>query len=322
MSNKTLWLVCATDENFAMPLAVTIYSAIVNLDNSTDLSLHIIENGISPESRQRIERVVRHLRSEMLICWLKVPTNKLKGLKGNGHLSVAAYLRMFIPGLLPPEADRAMYLDCDLLILGNLQILNEMDIEGHALGAVRDFSIATVSHSYSCISDYDELGISPDNPYFNSGVLLLDLRKWRAEKIEQHLTSYILKCGGTMGNADQDALNAILSHDWKKIGYEWNVQGALLYLHEHTSTAISNELASHRTALLRNAKIIHFSGSPKPWHASLNHPYATRWRKSLLLSGWFTPLEAVKWAVDSWLRRALYKILITIGLRKIRERTD
>ena len=124
MSNSSdknpLWVVCGTDENYAMPLAVTLYSFLSKIENSIAVNLYVIEDDISSESKNLLIRVVENIRPKTHLQWMTVPSQKLEGLKGNGRFSMAAYLRIFIPDLLPMEAHRAIYLDCDLLVVGNL----------------------------------------------------------------------------------------------------------------------------------------------------------------------------------------------------------
>ena len=317
-----IWVVCGTDDSYARPLAVTLYSFLSKIEDSVSVNLYVIEDNISSESRNRLARVVENIRPKTHLHWMVVPSQKLEGLKENGRFSIAAYLRIFIPDLLPTEAHRAIYLDCDLLVGESLHNLNQVDLKGAALGAVRDFSIATVSHPYSDIKNYSSLGLNSDDPYFNSGVLVIDIDKWRTENISQKAVDYILECGGSMGNADQDALNAMLTYNWKQLPYSWNVQGALLYLHESAATDISEELRSQRKNLLSQAKIIHFSGSPKPWEASLNHPYAKQWRACLLRSQWFTPIEAIAWFVHFVRTRIIYGMKRRIKRHPMREKWD
>ena len=317
-----LWVVCGTDENYAMPLSVTLYSFLSKIEGSVTVHLYIIEDNVSSQSKNRLTRVVQNIRPTTHLRWTTVPSQKLDGLRGHDRFTMAAYLRLLIPDLLPLEAHRAIYLDCDLLVVEDLQRLNQVDLQGAALGAVRDFAIATLTHPYSGVKNYSSLGLNSDDPYFNSGVLVINIDKWRRESIGQKIIDYILACGGTMGNPDQDALNAMLTYDWKQLSYSWNVQGALLYLHENAATEISQELKSQRRRLLSEARIIHFSGSTKPWQAGLNHPYAKQWRTCLFRSQWFAPIEAVAWFARFLKASLIYDIRRRRKRFPIREKWD
>ena len=125
-----------------------------------------------------------------------------------------------------------------------------------------------------------------------------------------------------MGNPDQDALNAMLTYDWKQLPYCWNVQGALLYLHENVATDISEELSLQRRKLLSEGQIIHFSGSTKPWQAGLNHPYARQWRMCLFRSQWFTPIEFIIWFMQFSRASIIHEIRRRVNRLPMREKWD
>jgi lipopolysaccharide biosynthesis glycosyltransferase len=318
LSTEPIWLVCGSDENYARPLAVTICSALECLDKNRAVELYVLDNDILPDSKARLERVIRRSGQQVSFHWTSVPQDALRGLKEDRHISVAMFLRLFISDFLPAEARQVLYLDCDLLVLTDIQALHDAALEGKSLGSVRDYGIATLGHSYSRVKDIHALEVDPDQKYFNSGVLVLNLERWRRE----HIGGRVLDLAFKYGINDQDALNAVLQCDWQSLPLEWNVQGSLLYLHEHPTNGWSIWLGQNRQALLRNAKIVHFSGNPKPWDVSLHHPFAAQWRKTLRGCGWFTPFECTVWQLTFGIRYVLYRVLILFGLRRVREQTD
>ena len=114
----------------------------------------------------------------------------------------------------------------------------------------------------------------------------------------------------------------MLAGKWLALDYRWNVQYALFFLHELPEDAFAEELLPLRPALLKEAKIVHFTGMPKPWSHWCGHPATDEWVKNLLLSGWFAPAEAVQWAAVYWAKRAVFKLKIALRLSPRRERVN
>ena len=179
---QPICIVTGCDEGFARPLAVTLFSALTHLDKQQDIALFIIDGGITPESKKRLERIVRRVRPGSSISWVAPAIGSMEGLEGARHLPAAAYLRIFIPFLLPPSVSRVLYLDCDLLVKGNLAELWNVGLGGCSIAASRDFAVSHMAHPWSVIPDYQELGIRPEAAYFNSGVLLVDVAQWRQDQ--------------------------------------------------------------------------------------------------------------------------------------------
>jgi lipopolysaccharide biosynthesis glycosyltransferase len=100
------------------------------------------------------------------------------------------------------------------------------------------------------------------NRYFNAGVLLIDLDKWRSLRIMEKSMTY-LQLRPDTPYADQDALNVACDGQWKELREQWNYQ--TLYHHPPSGPAM----------LPANAQVIHFITGDKPWKASIPNPYAS-----------------------------------------------
>lgn len=322
MEEANVNIVAGCDDGFSRPLAVALYSALKHLREATPVALYLIDGGVSRKSKKRIERVVGQVRPDVRVTWTSPAADAMQGLEGARHLSPATYLRLFIPELVPTNMTRVLYLDCDILVQGDLAELWGMDMAGALIAATRDFAVTDIGHAYSGVNDYCELGLDSAAPYFNAGILLMDIAQWRTKKTAEKALAYAVKHGATLGNCDQDALNATLSDAWLPLDFRWNMQSALFYLHDIPANNFVIELAKMRPTLLNEAKIFHFTGTPKPWNHWCGHPATEEWVKTLLQCGWFTPVEAVKWMVSYSLKRIIFKLKVVLGLYSIRERVN
>jgi lipopolysaccharide biosynthesis glycosyltransferase len=247
--DNTVILVVSADDNYSMPLAVTLRSAIVNLDKQRYLLVYVLDGGIEDNNKQRVERSIESCNCR--VEWVQVEKKLYEWAKPIKHLSSAAYLRLLIPTLLPSSLSKVIYLDCDIVVNSNLGFLWDIGIENSPVVAVQDSLMPYVSSS-GALARYSELGLPPNAKYFNSGVLLINLERWRADSILERAVHYVEEFGNTLNYADQDVLNALFSLSWKELDPRWNQQ-------------ISS--VAQRQQIF-DAFIIHFSTPFKPWSYS------------------------------------------------------
>lgn len=159
-----------------------------------------------------------------------------------------AYLRLLAPVLLPPEIRRVLYLDCDVIVLDRLDDLWTADLKDKAAAAVPDILI-------SCFD-------SVRGPrYVNSGVLLMDLAKWRDRDYTSKLLEYAHDHRDWLEYHDQDTLNSVLGDDILRVGYRWNLQ-AIIY---RFSKKRLGPLFEAVEAARRDPAILHYVSDQKPW---------------------------------------------------------
>ena len=328
MPPEPCWILCASDDNVAHALSVTLVSLIENCSSAVELHIVIVDNGISPDKRRRLERVLQRNARGHFWEWKKADKSSLQGLKPSLHITPTAYLRLFMEDLLPPDVNRVCYLDCDTLILGDIAELNRFDLRGKTLGAVRDYNVdnwkhpdSSIGRSYLPTLDAQEAqSLNLDTPYFNTGVLVVDLGRWRERNIKEKALDYARRFGKE-GFCDQDAINVTVDGDWQSLPLRWNVQGAIFFLELLGDTPLKARLLSQRAGLLRDAQIMHFAGPLKPWYSCSRQSYAPLWRQTLLRSGWFSPHEAMLWRLKLAVGKARDRFIEAIGRRPFVERT-
>ncbi len=184
-------VVLAADDGFAMPLAVTVRSALDNLAPDRRLRIYILDGGIADATKDRLLRSWPEGRYQ--ITWLKVDDAALAGSPISGHVNLVSYYRILIPRLLPRDVQRAIYLDADLIIRADLSRLWDHDLSGRLCLAAQDCAApyldapVALANYERCepylgsprpIPNYQELGLSPCAAYFNAGVLLIDVDAW------------------------------------------------------------------------------------------------------------------------------------------------
>ena len=278
-------LVFAADEALALPLAVAIHSVLVNLSGAVEPELHVLDGGLSADSRERLRKVCRRARSGIAPHFTAVTPECFGGARTSSRFPAAIYARLLIPELLLPRIRRAVYLDADVLVRDDISPLFTVPLGDAPLAAVRDF-------------------LERPGHYFNSGVLVIDIPRWRA----LNLTERTLAHAAETGDLDQDSLNAVLDR-WHELDFKWNVQhGNLFFMGEPPPvTEFTDMLNRQRWELYREAVILHFVGGVKPWHRLCHLPGTTPWMRQMLETRWLRRREAVRWLLESALRRSRYR---------------
>jgi lipopolysaccharide biosynthesis glycosyltransferase len=250
--------------------------------------------------RQADDRAFEPLRREFDIRPLRVreDLHQLPQLASHGP---DAYLPLWAADSLP-DCDRILFLDADVLCCQNLAELWECDLEGKVLGAVPDMAIPQVNSPRGVIR-WKELGLK--GSYFNAGVMLIDLQRWREEQVTARALDYLRQ--NPVHFLHQEALNVVLRESWKPLDLRWNLVASMC------SRRYSPIDLPGYAAALENPGLIHYAGRFKPWRMSTHGrfgrfyrnyltPRPESWSDRLLgfydryLRDWLYPLEQLYWS--------------------------
>jgi lipopolysaccharide biosynthesis glycosyltransferase len=304
---REMAIACGADEGFAMPLAVMLFSAVVNLNRQYDaVDVFVVNGGFQSETREKIENVVRTGNKGARVHWMTPRVENAEALPVKGWITSAAYLRLYLPELIPETVSRVLYLDSDMLIQDDLgQLWEEHQGDANPVAAAQDYKIPFVS-SESGLKNFRDLPLPPEHPYFNSGLLLMNLKMWRDERLAQRVMEYTASHAEYIQWADQDGLNAVLAKRWSVISPRWNISSHFYYNEVTPDNATYDYLVSNRQALLDRPGIIHYTGPDKPWSYRTNHPAEQRWISTLRRSGWFSDSAFRLWQLDHNSKKRAY----------------
>lgn len=259
-------VVCAADNAYAMQLAVVIRSALATLRPDRKLILFVIDGGIKPRNKTKILQGVDPGRC--VVHWLQPDRSQLENVKVSGHLSAAAYLRFQIPALIPQCYDKAIYLDSDLIVNHDLTDLWEIELGDAYLLAAQEIVAPYVS-SPKGLLNYQQLGLAAKAKYFNSGVLVLNLQRWREQQVTAQLMDYLSTHWDVVQFHDQDCLNAVLAHHWRELDLRWNQTPGIFSFSSWQESPFSQQVYEQA---LNHPYIIHFASAAKPWNSREPYP--------------------------------------------------
>ncbi len=245
-------IACAADRDYALPLAVMLTSVVANLDPRRPLRVYLVDSGLDRETRSLIaasldERVVLH--------WISPDRTGFVDLPLWGRMTIATYDKLTIGRWLPKFEERVLWLDCDLLALADLTRLWESGLGGCGVLATQDLFVPTVGARFG-VACYQELGIDSDAEYFNAGIMLIDVARWRSDDIAARALGYLRRYRRRVYFWDQEALNAALASRWSKLDRRWNWSPRFNL--KGFNHAADNDAEN-------SPWIVHFTGNLKPW---------------------------------------------------------
>lgn len=250
----TIPIVFATNDQYARYVPVTIYSILCNSDTAYTYEFYIFHTGLLSSSKKLIENIPIMGKHNYQITFinLKKQLNNTT-LYSKGRFSAEMWYRLFIPETLK-EYKKAIYLDCDLIVQGDIAQLYNKDIGQNYLGACRNFVTTSKER-------LKKLNILIDK-YFNSGVLVFNIEEWNKKHIKQACLDAIplypnLDC------PDQDILNIVCKGKIKYFDYKWNFSWQFLW-----DNNLSNEEAEIYQQAQEEICIIHYTSGLKPWKNS------------------------------------------------------
>jgi lipopolysaccharide biosynthesis glycosyltransferase len=215
-------IVVASDNFFAVMIAALLKSIDVNHTSGEHIDFYIIDDGISAKSKKQLETIADPSRITMR--WFKSKEIIPKGIHipmDNSSFPVTVFLRLFIPYMIDQDADKVIYLDVDTIVQDDISNLWNIDLGDYTVGAVQDYS-KTVDCKWAGIPNYKQLGLNGDTKYFNSGVLLINPKKWRKENITSEVISVLGKYRQYVVMPDQYGLNVVFANKWLELDPRWN----------------------------------------------------------------------------------------------------
>ena len=243
--NTIIHVALAFDQNFLTPFYVLLTSIFQNNANNK-IIYHAIASGVNQPERSKITLFVQQHKGEIYFYDIDEKQAQKFSLPEYSHVSAATYYRLFLIGLVPPEIEKLLYIDTDIVVIGNLAELYAIDIQSVPVAAVVDAKI----------TNRPELGILDTNTYFNAGVLLINLPLWNSQKISEKAIRYLNEHSQKIVFHDQDALNAVLMNNWIPISNRFN-----LTFHDTPEYLPKKKFQK----FLKDKVIVHYTTQNKPW---------------------------------------------------------
>ena len=261
-----------SDDKFAEIFAVALESLYEQQIHTSNLRIFLIENKVSDSSKEKLNRIAE--KFGRVIEYIPMPN--IKALIGTDlyiphTLNMVDFARLFASDILPKDIDKALQLDCDIIIRHALDDLWNIDLKDNYCAMINE------GHSAKMRT---VLNIEADGMYYNSGVVPFNLKKMREDNISQKCIQYMKKMNGYIPVNAQGVMNAVMDGKISLIPLKYNVYTLMyafkyeefLKLRKPTYYYDKNEYEK----ALEDPIIVHymtcFYMDERPWMKNCKHP--------------------------------------------------
>lgn len=249
-----------TDDGYVLPTAVCIQSIINSAKPQQKYSIHVCTFGLSEDNVKLLTGLETEKVSILIDKFCKADYQQMLDLiSQKSHVTPTALIKFELPQHFT-DVDKLLYLDSDIIIKKDLSELFSLDLENFYLAASFEYWVR-----------YNDIRFKPWNVkreefYFNSGLMLLNLKKFRDDAITEKLWDYKINHTKTK-LMDQECLNSVCGQQTLPLSIKWNFNPVFLKTkHLKTINEVYSESYSNLKELEDNVAVIHYVGKfDKPW---------------------------------------------------------
>lgn len=301
-------IVCSTDKRYVMPTGVMLTSLLIN-NNDEDIHVHLLYDELPIQDISDLRHCVESYGKRITFYKIdyRLFDNFPMGEKYQSlHInSMATYYRLYMTEVLPNSINKVIYLDGDLVVRHSLKSLWNTDIDEFYVAAVPDVFNNNTKH-------YNRLRYSQSLGYFNAGVLLVNLKKWRQDNILQDFLNYVKLYPSRLAAHDQDVMNYLFREQKVFIDLKYNMQNDFFFKPDYS--CLSWEFEKQLKAAQMDPVIVHFTGLFKPWFRECKHPYKFEFDTYLQHTQWRHISKKRKLTCKQTVFRVLKRILIRLSV--------
>ncbi len=236
--NKNLPVVFSTDDNYVLPLCVTIQSILLTKKEDVKFDFYIQHENLLEESKQTL---LRFAKDGCTVNFIDM-SEYMKGttFPDVTYYSIAAFYRFFIPVIFS-DYEKVLYLDCDLVARHCISEIFDIDISGHIFGAVYDRGL--------CSRGIDDI---------NSGVLIFNVAEYNKHNMCEKLVEYA-NTHDKLPQVDQNCFNALCKDKLLHIDRKYNFQNMLCFDYDKCISKVKRELKEQGVGKVKNIVIMHYA---------------------------------------------------------------
>ena len=270
---ESINVLCSTDNNFAQHCAVMATSLLRQTESP--VIIHVIESKLSTDNQQKLKETITANGGEIIFHHVGENYAKLLQVHDGSAVSDAAYYRFYVTTLIEDESiEKILYLDCDIVVMDDVARLFQIDMTDYPIAAVRDIVNPANEKQMFGIS------FSYRDRYFNSGVLLINLKLWRQNRYQEQLIVKARQINSFIF-PDQDPLNAVFRNKWLELPPWWNRFSVVRYQDVFFRTK-SDELR-----YIYSPSIIHYANNiARPWMDMIFVPWGKKYDEILAKTLW------------------------------------
>ncbi len=249
-NRKTIPVFFAADDNYLPYLSVALRSLKENANRTHAYEIYVLHAGVDNAAYEA--QILTFAEPDFTVSFVDVG-EQLKEIKRalqlRDYYTGATYYRIFIAGMFP-NLDKAIYLDSDIIVRGDISRLYDVSLGNNLVAAVPDTAVASVKEFRRYTQEV--LGIEYSR-YFNAGVLVMNLKKFREDSFYERFCALLREYKFSVAQ-DQDYLNVLCRDKVKLLSKTWNTM----------------PIGGNKNKM---PMLVHYNLTAKPWHYA-DIPYA------------------------------------------------
>lgn len=279
---------------YAPVMGISLTSLFENNKHVKELNVYIVDGGIGEADKNRIRELsVKYQRTIIFIAGDRIDKTLSDRGVAKWRNSYAMYYKLYALDLIETPIERLLAIDADTIIDKPIDPLFFADLDGKTLGMVQDF----MPFNYM-----EKIGMNKKETYYNSGVVLFDVDKWKRRKCQDKLEIFLK---GNLNNilyADQDAISIVLQSEIKKFPIIYNYFTIFSSICECLSFNLETVYKLYDISKLNcfytvdemrkaetDAIIYHYEGGTvvgRPWEHGEQYGIFAIWDKYKMISPW------------------------------------
>ena len=288
-NQETVNIIYASNDGYACHLAASLVSLLENNRQIPKMDVYVLSVGMCGQYQERLRKIASRYGRKLLTVELGDLKERFPYDIDTRGFDISAMGRLFAQEALPLSVEKALYLDCDTIVCGSIAPLYETELGEKLVGMVMEPT------AYASMRQ--AIGLTQDDPYYNSGVLLMALGQWRVQNVLKQLLEFYAASKGSLFACDQDTLNGALRGRILSLPPKYNFFTNYRYYRYGTLASICSSYRRVGERAFKEAKrspvILHYLGDERPWIYG-NHNYYRRLYESYLNMTPWKGMEKVK----------------------------
>lgn len=296
------------NEAYAPFAGASVTSLFEQNKKAGEITVYILGEGLSKDSIRRFDELARQYERTITFLNADAAMERMRELNMPTYRgSYAANLRLFLTDILPEAVERILYLDADTIVCDSLAEVYTLDLGEKVIGMAIDS--LTKRHKR-------DIGLTQDEEYYNSGVILFDMKRWRQAGCTERIIDHVLHVRSHYPAPDQDLLNVCCRGDIFRLPIRYNLQPIhLAFSYRQYHCFFGQKSYYDKEEIERAVKspgILHFFRfvGEFPWHENTLHPDRAAFDNYIALSPWHD-YQKEKAQVGTVLKieKCLYRVL-------------
>ncbi|WP_455584550.1 glycosyltransferase family 8 protein [Bacteroides sp.] len=271
-------IIYSCNDTYVPHTGISIISLLENNRKTNEITIYIVSKNISPSNIVTLQNIVESYNRELIIINFDDICYDLN-ISAMGRHIETIYSKAFfsrISGL-----DKAIYLDSDTVVIGDLTKLWEMSLENVYMGVVETIS---VKHK-------KKLGLSEKIPFFNDGVAVVNVDFCRKNNLIEKVLEVVDCYNGNPPVLSEGVLNVVCQNKVKYISLRYNLMSGILYFYLRDKNYLLKKLSytpEDVAEACQNPIIIHYLSAfyNRPWFEKCTHPLKGYYYKYKVMSPW------------------------------------